>query len=132
MARTWEMVLGVIVIALSLLLLFFSLFAWQNSSIPPQENFVTICAVIVAALGIGLIHDSTYESKLGGQQESRPKRRPGFWVVIGTVYVGLMVTLTGIGYLVFSTGVPTLPAAEVVVAGAVIIVVGFLLSRRSS
>jgi len=132
MAKTWEMVLGAIVIVVSMPLLLISLLDWQYSSIPPQENFITICALLVAALGIGLIHDSRYTSQSGGQPEGAPKRRPGFWVVIGMVYVGFMVALTGVGYLFFSTGVPTLPAAEVVVAGVVIIIVGFLLSRRSS
>jgi len=127
MTKIWETALGIITLAASVPLLLITLFVSPYSSIPPQENLLTVFAIVIIALGIGLIHDSTYKTRPG----SSPKRRPGFWVVVGTVFVGFAVLSTGLELLIFGTGVPALPAAEVAVVGAVMVVIGALLSRRA-
>ena len=126
MTKIWETALGIITLAASVPLLLITLFVSPYSSIPPQENLLTVFAIVIIALGIGLIHDSTYKTP-----GSSPKRRPGFWVVVGTVFVGFAVLSTGLELLIFGTGVPALPAAEVAVVGAVMVVIGALLSRRA-
>jgi hypothetical protein len=131
MTKVWEMALGVIILAASFPLLLISLLVWPYSSIPPQQNLVTIISLVIAALGIGLMHDSNYGSKPRGQLENPSHRRFGFWAVIVTVIVGLMVLWTGVEYLTLSTGASTLASAVVVVVGAIITIVGIFMARRS-
>jgi hypothetical protein len=132
MPKAWETGLGVVVIAASLPLLVLSLLVQPYSSIPPQQNLVTICAVLGAALGVGLIHDSSYGSKSDRPQEPGARGRFGVWAVIGTVFVGLVVLSTGLEYLTLGTGAPTLQVALVVVVGIVITSTGILMSRRAA
>ena len=129
MSKAWEAVLGLVIMAGSIPLVLVTLFVSPYSSVPPQQNGFTIFALVAAGLGFGLAHDSKYASRNAPHGASRGF---GFWGVIGTVFVGLFVTFTGLEYIAFGTGVPFSPAAIVVMVGVAITVVGAYMGRRAS
>ncbi|MGD0318099.1 MAG: zinc ribbon domain-containing protein [Nitrososphaerales archaeon] len=60
LTKIWELALGIIMVAVSFPLLLISVFV---ASILPSAGGIAIVTLFLVALGIGLMHDSTYQPK---------------------------------------------------------------------